>query len=111
MNFESLKKENRSITSGLRAVIYHSTSDVFAAQNAEIALIEAASMTNWGTEGGIRYIARGIDKKINKYLVIWDTTVAWDRAMEEKDENLLQDESYACEWDYPVSILLVDKAE
>lgn len=111
MNFELLKKENGSITSGLKAVIYQGASDVFAAQNAEIALIEPASMISWGTEGDIRYIARGVDKLLNKYLVIWDTTASWDRAMEEKDENLLQDESYACEWDYPVSILLVETSE
>lgn len=68
-------------------------------------------MINWGTEGAIRYTARGVDEKGNQYLVIWDTTELWDSAMEEKDENVLQDESYACEWEYPISILLVEEAE
>lgn len=111
MNFQLSKKENGSINAGFMSVIYKGARDVFSSQNAEIALTEAASMSNWGMEGAVRYTARGVDEKGNQYLVIWDTTEAWDSAMEEKDENILQDESYACEWESPVSILLVEDAE
>ena len=111
MTFQLSKKENGSINAGFMSVIYQGARDVFASQNAEIALTEAANMSNWGTEGAVRYTAQGIDEKGNQYLVIWDTAEAWDKAMEEKDENILQNESYACEWESPVSILLVEEAE
>ena len=105
MTFQSSKKENGSINAGLMSVIYQGARDVFASQNAEIALTEAASMSNWGTEGAVRYTAQGIDEKGNLYLVIWDTTESWDKAMEEKDENILRDESHACEWESFFSFL------
>ena len=74
-----------------------------------IHLTEQAYANNCGTDGGVRYYAKGVDDSGVDYLVAWDTTDAWDaeqdayRADPENFEASLQEED-ACDWSSPVSI-------
>lgn len=64
--------------------------DVTTCDGIVVHLTEQAAAENKGTEGGVEYIARGVDDAGNKYRVTWQTlarTVDCD------------DESAACDWD------------
>lgn len=111
MKFQDAKKANGSIEAGKVTVLFHGTRTVFALQNAEIALTHPARMYNYGTDGAVRYSANGMDEAGNCYLVVWDTTAAWDAAMEESDENVLCDETLACDWESPAAITLLEEVE
>ena len=86
----------------------------------EIALTQQAYVEN-SARGGVQYQAVGIDQQGNQYMVVWDTTQAWDDAQEayhaamrnggNPDAGILGDESNACDWEAPVSIKLIETAE
>ena len=89
-----------------------------------VAMTQNAYMDNHGTDGGVRYYANGVDVFGNTYHIAWDTTQAWDDASDRinaalkngeasdyLDVGLLQDESNACEWDSPASVVMTDTAE
>ncbi len=69
-----------------------------------IRLTDAAYPNNYGTEGGVRYYAPGVDDDGVKHLVVWDTTDAWDS----RDADCDGDESEACDWGDPVEIRETD---
>lgn len=74
-----------------------------------IHLSEQAYVNNYGTDGGVRYYAKGVDDNGIEYLVAWDTTEAWDaeqeayRADPDNFEASLQEED-ACDWSSPVAV-------
>ena len=43
-----------------------------------IHLTQDAYVSNYGTDGGVRYYAAGTDDEGNDYQVAWDTNAAWD---------------------------------
>ena len=104
MNFAAVLKANGSVMNG----------------SVEIALTQQAYAEN-SANGGVQYQASGIDTVGNKYMVVWDTTQAWDEANEvyqadlrngeNPDTGILDDESNSCEWDCPVSIRMLEEAE
>jgi hypothetical protein len=74
-----------------------------------IHLAEQAYPNNYGTDGGVRYYAKGVDDAGSEYLVAWDTTAEWDaeqdayRADPDNFQASLQEED-ACDWSSPVDI-------
>lgn len=80
-----------------------------------INLTEQAYVSNYGTDGGVRYYAHGTDAEGNDYRVAWDLTPE----REEQDRrhrserhgdtydgspcDCNDDESTACDWDSPVA--------
>ena len=74
-----------------------------------LALTQDAYVENHGTDGGVRYYAKAVDADGNDYLVAWDTTEAWDAATEAykvdpENAPIVDDESWACDWDSPAEI-------
>lgn len=125
--------------------LYHkghrTTAGVIVAQNGHvqhgdtvIVLTQNAYASNYGTDGGVRYYASGIDAAGNEYTVAWDTTTEWTAsdaicraeadtfldadALAEKIAEIraefglpddfsaydCSDESWACDWDSPAEI-------
>ena len=80
-----------------------------------IHLTEQAYAENYGTDGGVRYHAKGVDDSGTEYVVSWDTTEAWDaeqdsyRADPDKFEPSMMEE-YACDWSSPVAIRIVARS-
>lgn len=73
-----------------------------------LALTQQAYVSNYGTDGGVRYYAAAVDAEGNEYRVEWDTTPAWDEADEAAqngdDNGYCDDESNACDWDTPAKV-------
>ena len=83
-----------------------------------ITLTQHAYARNHGTDGGVVYIATGIDAAGNVYEVTWLTTADWDQWQVDYAESGYtdmpagaDDESNACDWDCPASIKLIEAAE
>ena len=79
-------------------------------KNETYTLKEDAYMENYGIYGEVRYYAHATDADGTEVIVVWLTTQIWDEATEAAaagDNNALsyiEDESNACEWDYPEKI-------
>lgn len=90
-----------------------------------LALTQQAYSDNYGTDGGVRYYAAAVDADCNEYCVEWDTTAAWNDAVESMHEaeqavsqaggigkpdydsadvSMVEDESNACAWATPAGI-------
>ena len=84
-----------------------------------IHLTEQAHVSNYGTDGGVRYYANGVDDSGNRYKIAWDTTPAWDAACEAlrngeepaEDAPDVEDESNVCDWNEPADITLTHSAD
>lgn len=104
--------------------------------NDTLTLTSMPEAGNYGTTGGVRYYASAVDQAGNRYCVAWDTTQEWAamnaaynkgyRDFADDDAQVLADvideygldadwipcdpadETYACDWDSPASIELVD---
>ena len=107
MNFQDAQKEFGSVTHN----------------GVEIAMTQNAYVDNFGANGGVRYYSAGVDANGNTYEISWDTTQPWDDANdrinaaglagEEPDYidiGMMQDESNACDWDSPASVVMTDEA-
>lgn len=94
----------------------------------EYTLTQQAYVSNYGTNGVVRYYASAVDITGKEYEVTWETTLEYDEAQElctlennsfltEEDEERMQeliekgvhsayfeDESNACDWDDPASV-------
>lgn len=72
---------------------------------------DSAEAANYNTDGGVQYTATGKDNKGNRYLITWNTTEEWNNAQidDEGDpvDSWREDESYACDWDNPESVVLM----
>lgn len=74
-----------------------------------IHLTEQAYPNNYGTDGGVRYYARGVDDDGVEYVVAWDTTEEWNaeqdayRADPDNFEVSIPEDE-VCDWSDPVYI-------
>jgi len=94
-------------------------------KGAEYTLQQDAYVENYGTAGQVRYYATALDADGGEHMVAWETTEEWDSATalyqqaltdatdecgnikDMPDCGILDDESYACDWDNPVEVVAV----
>jgi hypothetical protein len=88
-----------------------------------INLTEQAYISNYGTDGDVRYYADGVDTKGNKYQVSWELTPERQEQEERHHTerhgdtydgvecNCCDDESEACDWDNPCEVVLTEDCD
>ena len=68
-----------------------------------IHLTNEAVESNFGTEGGSRFYAAGVDDNGAEYRIAWDTTEAWDKKIADGYEPC-GDYEESCDWGNPVEV-------